>query len=793
MNFDCDAYLSYADLDNVALKQGSEGWVSNFHRALEVRIGQLLGKQAKICRDTKPAAGEALTDMLAKRLRRVATLVPVVSPAYVKSELSRRELSEFRRAAEEQGGVRFHDRYRIFKVLKTPVPPEKQISDLQDLLGYEFFKVDSETGRVRELNEIFGPAAQADFWIRLDDLAHDICNLLESLEGSNDSDSTVHDQQKKGVFLAETTADLKEQRNTIKRDLLQRGIAVFPTRELSTVASELKASLRDDLTRCWMSIHLIGKSYGLVPEGGFQSLLEVQNELAIARSEEGRFSRLLWIPAGLGVEDERQQKVIQQLRMDSRIHAGTDLLETRLEDLRTVIQDRLKQTQESPRSAADEEKTGRDLTRVYFICDQRDADAIAPWVDFLFERKVEVIRPMFDGEEADLREYHEESLRTCDGVLIFYGSANECWLLRKLREVQKSAGYGRTKPAPIVAIALVPPTTPAKERFRTHEAIVIPQWDGITGDALRPFLSRCQQRHSASVDYSHEPQDASLMASTASDIGVLKIGTRLGRYEILAPLGEGGMGKVYRARDSRLDRDVAIKVLSAGLLADEVARRRFYKEALALAHFNHPHIAVIHDVGEVAGVDYLVMECVNGESLRDKLKNGALMEEEILLLGGQIAEALEEAHDQGIIHRDLKPGNVMVTAKQQVKVLDFGLAKLRATTESFPETRSIAGTIPYMAPEQFGGEPVDARADIYALGTVLFEMAVGRRLFPEDSMIRLFDAILNRRPVLARTINPAVSEELERIIDKAVQKNRDLRYQTAADLRAALTKLRDAI
>jgi serine/threonine protein kinase len=362
-----------------------------------------------------------------------------------------------------------------------------------------------------------------------------------------------------------------------------------------------------------------------------------------------------------------------------------------------------------------------------------------------------------------------------------------------LREVQQSAGYGRTKPAPIVAIALVPPKTTAKERFRTHEAIVIPQWDGITGNALRPFLSRCQQRHLASLYSTPETQDATLIASTTLDASVLKIGTRLGRYEILAPLGEGGMGKVYRARDSRLDRDVAIKVLSAGLITDEGARRRFYKEALALAHFNHPHIAVIYDVGEVAGVDYLVMECVNGDSLKEKLKNGALMEEEVLFLGVQIAEALEEAHDQGIIHRDLKPGNVMVTAKQQVKVLDFGLAKLRATAESSPETQSIAGTVRYMAPEQLGGEPVDARADLYALGTVLFEMAVGRRLFPEDSMIRLFDAIVNQQPVLARTINPTVSEELERIIDKAVQKNRDLRYQTAADLGADLTKLRDTV
>src|SRR5580693_694014 len=194
----------------------------------------------------------------------------------------------------------------------------------------------------------------------------------------------------------------------------------------------------------------------------------------------------------------------------------------------------------------------------------------------------------------------------------------------------------------------------------------------------------------------------------------LTSGTKLGPYEILAPLGAGGMGEVYRARDPRLDREVALKILPAGLLADEAARRRFRKEALALAKLSHSHIAVIHDVGEEAGVDYLVMECVPGQSLAEKLKSGSLPEKEVASLGAQIAEALEEAHEHGVIHRDLKPGNIMVTPKGQAKVLDFGLAKLlrpaaeTTATESFTETQGIAGTLPYMAPEQLTGEAVDA-------------------------------------------------------------------------------------
>jgi serine/threonine protein kinase len=231
-------------------------------------------------------------------------------------------------------------------------------------------------------------------------------------------------------------------------------------------------------------------------------------------------------------------------------------------------------------------------------------------------------------------------------------------------------------------------------------------------------------------------------------------GQQLGSYKIVFLLGAGGMGDVYRAHDARLDRDVALKVLPTGLLADEAARRRFRKEALALAKL--PHIAVIHDVGEEGGMDYLVMECVPGQSLAEKLLSGALLEKEVASYGAQIADGLEEAHEHGVIHRDLKPGNIMVTPKGQVKVLDFGLAKLlrpendMMATESVTETQSIAGTLPYMAPEQLAGEPADARTDICALGAVLFEMAVGRRPFQEDSTPRLTGAILHQTPVSPR-------------------------------------------
>jgi hypothetical protein len=491
MSFDADAFISYAHMDNVELIEGQKGWVANLHRALEVRVGQLLGKQPQIWRDPKLQGNDLFEDTLISRLRRVAALVSVVSPRYVKSEWTRKELVEFCAAAKTQGGISYNDKARIFKVLKTPVPLEMHPPELRSLLGYEFFKIDPDTGRVRELNEVFGPEAQKDFWIRLDDLAHDICCLLEVMESQEGAPQTGQGKKKVDIFLAETSYDLREQREAIRRDLQQHGYTVLPAGTLNLVASELQQTVREELARCGMSIHLIGRSYGVVPEGATQSLLEIQNELAIERAEKGEFSRLLWIPPGLQVDDERQRKVIEQLRMDPRLQGGADLLETFLEDFRTVIQEKLKKFEEpaAPSEPVVSVEASGNLARIYLIYEQRDAGAASDWGDFLFDQKLEVIHPIFDGDEAEVREYHDENLRMCDGALILYGAASECWLRRKLRELQKSAGYGRTKPAPSIAISLIPPKTADKERFRTHEALVIRQLDGFSPDPLRPFVS----------------------------------------------------------------------------------------------------------------------------------------------------------------------------------------------------------------------------------------------------------------------------------------------------------------
>ena len=273
------------------------------------------------------------------------------------------------------------------------------------------------------------------------------------------------------------------------------------------------------------------------------------------------------------------------------------------------------------------------------------------------------------------------------------------------------------------------------------------------------------------------------------------IGEVLGQFRITAMVGAGGMGVVYKARDERLDRDVAIKVLPPGTFADDTARKRLRQEALVLSRLNHPNVATVHDFNSQGSIDFLVMEMIPGATLDQKLLGDALSERDVLRLGNQLAQGLAAAHAEGIVHRDLKPGNVRITPDGRLKILDFGLAMLRrhdaderADTAAIGENL-VAGSPPYMAPEQLLGDPVDQRSDIYAAGAVLYEMGTGRRPFADAHGARLIDAILHQPALPPRQLNGRLSVGLEQIILKCLDKEPDRRYQTARELLVDLERL----
>ncbi|GAC1619203.1 MAG: hypothetical protein PVS2B2_28100 [Candidatus Acidiferrum sp.] len=277
------------------------------------------------------------------------------------------------------------------------------------------------------------------------------------------------------------------------------------------------------------------------------------------------------------------------------------------------------------------------------------------------------------------------------------------------------------------------------------------------------------------------------------------IGQTLGHYSIVEKIGAGGMGVVYRAHDQLLNRDVALKVLPAGALGDEAARKQFRKEALALAKLNHPNIETVFEFNSHDGVDFLAMELIPGHPLSERINRGPLAQQEIVRLATQLAEGLSAAHQQGVIHRDLKPANLFVTPDGWLKILDLGLAKLvhpepvdDLTRSVTMETDTVSGTLPYMSPEQLRGMPVDARSDLYAVGAVLYEMATGQRPFPQTQGPQLIGAILHQAPPPPCALNPHVSAALETIILKSLEKDASQRYQTSRELRVALEGLSSA-
>jgi serine/threonine protein kinase/Tol biopolymer transport system component len=277
---------------------------------------------------------------------------------------------------------------------------------------------------------------------------------------------------------------------------------------------------------------------------------------------------------------------------------------------------------------------------------------------------------------------------------------------------------------------------------------------------------------------------------------VLIPGTKLGDYEIESQLGTGGMGVVYRARDLRLGRPVAIKVLREYLSADANRLRRFEQEAQSAAALNHPNILSVYQLGVYQGAPYLVSELLVGETLREELKRGRLAQSRALDVGEQIAEGLNAAHQRGIVHRDLKPENLFATTEGRLKILDFGLAKLLeeeidpATRDFQTQPGTVAGTAGYTSPEQVRGEKLDARTDLFSFGVVLYEMATGQRPFGGETSGVMFEAILNRQPAPPSQVNSRVTPELERIIAKALEKDREVRYQGAAEIRADLKRLK---
>ncbi|HEX8072540.1 MAG TPA: TIR domain-containing protein [Pyrinomonadaceae bacterium] len=488
-----DIFISYAHNDNLPLPGTQQGWIDTFHQWLEQRLTVYLGARPAIWRDPKLQGNDFFADELKERVPRVAVLISVFSKSYVNSEWCKREVQWFFEVAQQQGGIRQNNKARIFKIIKNPVPLDTHPPEIRDMTGYQFYYNEEQSGRPRELSDL-GPQA-IRFYQRVEDVAQDISQLLEELrDGAAQQTGTT-------VYLARTTHDLSEQYDSVRRELQARGHLVLPDRELPDYGPEFVRAVREDLQRAKLSVHLVGAHYGLVPEAADRSVVQLQNELAAERSaEDDSFQRLIWIPERVEIKEDRQAAYVELLENDPDAQRGADVMRSTLEDFKTYVQDKLEvilrppaqpAAHAAPQAAAVAADTGP--PRVYLICDRADYDAVAPLEDFLFEQGCEVVLPLMEGDEADVRRDHEQNLVACDAAVIYYGTPGEPWLRTKQADLQKAAGLGRTRPMRAKAVYVAGPETPQKQRFRTHEALVVRNFGDFAPEGLQPFVNTVKE------------------------------------------------------------------------------------------------------------------------------------------------------------------------------------------------------------------------------------------------------------------------------------------------------------
>lgn len=514
MKFEKDIFISYAHIDDESLIEGQKGWVSEFHRALEIRLAQLLGRQPTIWRDPILQGNHLFDKQMVDEFANVAIVISILTPRYVKSDWCVREVNEFYNACKQNIGFTINNKARIFKIIKTPVQADLHPSVIQNILGYDFYNTDVATGRVKEFAHVFGHQTDRSYWEKLDDVANDICSVLESLDNLSSApfnnvqmaavttSATVASTKKTNhatqIYLAESSYDTQEFRDSLKRELLDYGYQIVPDKQLPLIAPALSGQLPDYFKDSHLSIHLIGENYGVVPQGAKKSIVEIQNDVAATFSTSNNLQRLIWIPENVKPIDDRQSLFIDNLKAGKEGIAGADLVQSSLEDFKAVMMDSLKKLEEKEKKLQQVNATLNAITIteagtakiVYLICDMQDIDAIKPLEDYLFDSGYEVVIPSFEGDEQQIRKEHIENLKSCNGCIIFFGNANELWLRGKMRDFTKISGYGRSKALNVKAVYLAKPNSSSKVHFKALDADVINGIEELPEEKLKSLLQK---------------------------------------------------------------------------------------------------------------------------------------------------------------------------------------------------------------------------------------------------------------------------------------------------------------
>ena len=476
MVFDIDVLILFAEEDNQSAKKDDLGWVSQFKKFLGLMLNQVLGEGSKIMMKAE------YDNMVSPKLDNVGILVPILSRDFVRSGKCLEHVDAFYKSIETSGVAG----NRIFKVFKTPLAPKEQPGRLRELLGYDMYQLDPDSGEIREYTDYFSTDAERQYWMKMVDLAYDIFDSLAALRNES-KEKEVRIFKRKTIYLAETGHDLSVQRNIIKRELQRHGYVVLPNQTLPHTAAELERIVRKDLEESNLSIHLVGSSYGEIPHGSDRSVVDLQNKLAAEKSLKAReakqdFTRLIWISPNLSTASERQKSFIENIKRDVEAQEGAEILQTPLEDFKNIMREELVESEERK---GHEEHEGRS---VYLMHDRIDVHDVKPIKEVLEKSGFRVLVPEFEGELLELRKKHIENLKAFDAAIIYKGKVNEQWVRMKVLDLLKAPGFGRKKPIMGKAILTAPGSTMNVETFRSQNLRVIENDPERTAASLRSFL-----------------------------------------------------------------------------------------------------------------------------------------------------------------------------------------------------------------------------------------------------------------------------------------------------------------
>ncbi|MEP7107932.1 MAG: TIR domain-containing protein [Ferruginibacter sp.] len=527
MKFEQDVFISYAHLDDKPIDEGAKGWITEFHSLLETRLEQTIGRDINIWRDERLTGNEVFTPEIESHIPKLKLMVSIITPRYIESDWCKKELDAFYQAASYTGGVNIGNKSRIFKIIKTPVDrekiellPEKLHRLFDEILDYKFYIQDPGTGKFRELRRgnWVDNKIQQEYMDKLEDVVQDMANLIKKINSTE-----INTTEKRKIYLAETTYDLQSYRDNLARELQEGGFIVLPNMNLPNFINNFIADVEKYIDQSVLSVHLISNTnYAAQPEGSEKSIVIIQNEIAANKSETNNLSRLIWLPPA-GVNSTTNQKMIDHqktfvddLRTNHSFQRGADILEGPLEELKQAIfdtinrldaeekakQDALREEEEKAKRLAATTTAGaatvadgtvptienNGVRLVYLVCDQRDLDETRPLEDLIADSGNEVLLPLFEGDQAQLRQAHLDNLKICDSVIIYYGAGNYRWAGSMKSDLLRLPALGRTKPLSEKAIYIAGPADKDKETFKAIGFEMINGLNGFTSDLFKNFF-----------------------------------------------------------------------------------------------------------------------------------------------------------------------------------------------------------------------------------------------------------------------------------------------------------------